>query len=745
VTRRFIPRLERFEDRSLPSTLTVLNNLDSGPGSLRAALAAANNGDVVTFAPGLSGKTITLTSGVVNVNASVTITGLGAGQLAITSNGRSEILHIAAGATVTVSGLTLTHGMAGAGGAIDNAGTLTLSNDSLLANQSLNGNGGGAIVNEARATLTMTQCTLTGNGAGGSGTNVYGGALLNLGSAQLSTTMFQANQVTGDAYHYGPWGTMGGGAIVNAGAGQLTLTGCSFTNNLASASTYDFITDGGAILNQAGGTLSLSNCTLNGNRAAGAADGMFGGAVDNQGSAQINATTFQGNQAGSGTRGTRDAGGCGGGALANDPGAQLVITGCTFANNLANAGTEDFQGSGGAIYNRAGSSSTPTYVTIGTSTFTGNQALSGAGSDTWGGAIVNEWSGAAMTLTSCTITGNRAVGAATDGIAITGEAMGGGIVNAYGAQLTVTGGTISGNRAIGGNGNTPANNDRPSSQLYGAGQGGGICNIDASATITNATITNNQALGGSGVGSAATGGGIDNLGPDYGHVYPFIPGAQLTVVGCTIAGNLAIAGTGGPSAGAANVPTGYAAGGGIDDSLGGTATVRNCTLSGNQAIGSQGGIDQAGAKAVGGGISVGIATLFIMQDISRLTLTGSTLTGNLALGGAAGPQPIWDPLPNGQVPHPPVHGNGGDGLGGGLAVFARSTATLTACTIQANTARGGAAGWQTGYPGHGIGGGTYAIGTITADVATVVTQNHASSSNIDVYSYTPPVQPPAAG
>ena len=92
-----------------------------------------------------------------------------------------------------------------------------------------------------------------------------------------------------------------------------------------------------------------------------------------------------------------------------------------------------------------------------------------------------------------------------------------------------------------------------------------------------------------------------------------------------------------------------------------------------------------------------------------------------------------DVLPPGTATRPPINGNGGDGLGGGLAVFARSTAALTACTIQANTARGGAAGFFTGYPGHGIGGGAYGIGTITFDAATVIARNQASTSNNNVY------------
>ncbi len=59
-TPRFVPQLLRLEDRTLPSTFTVMNLNDSGPGSLRAAIASGD--DTIAFAKGLHG-TITLTSG----------------------------------------------------------------------------------------------------------------------------------------------------------------------------------------------------------------------------------------------------------------------------------------------------------------------------------------------------------------------------------------------------------------------------------------------------------------------------------------------------------------------------------------------------------------------------------------------------------------------------------------------------------------------------------------------------------
>src|SRR5262249_26900449 len=80
--RPFAPRLEVLEDRSLPSTLTVTNPLDSGPGSLRDILGAAQNGDRIDFAPNLSGQTLTL-GNYLTVARSVAILGPGANPLTI--------------------------------------------------------------------------------------------------------------------------------------------------------------------------------------------------------------------------------------------------------------------------------------------------------------------------------------------------------------------------------------------------------------------------------------------------------------------------------------------------------------------------------------------------------------------------------------------------------------------------------------------------------------------------------------
>jgi hypothetical protein len=101
-------RVEQLEERARLSTLTVTKFTDSGAGSLRATIAAADDGDTIKFASGLKGRTILLTSGEIPVNTSLNIQGLGAGRLAISGNNASRIFDIASdGAAVTITGVTL--------------------------------------------------------------------------------------------------------------------------------------------------------------------------------------------------------------------------------------------------------------------------------------------------------------------------------------------------------------------------------------------------------------------------------------------------------------------------------------------------------------------------------------------------------------------------------------------------------------------------------------------------------------
>src|SRR5216683_7870947 len=96
--RSFVPRLDVLEDRTLPSTFTVLNLADSGPGSLRQAIVDANanpGANTIRFAPRLHGA-ITLTSGQLSITNDLTIDGPGASALTVSGNDASRVFDIRA-------------------------------------------------------------------------------------------------------------------------------------------------------------------------------------------------------------------------------------------------------------------------------------------------------------------------------------------------------------------------------------------------------------------------------------------------------------------------------------------------------------------------------------------------------------------------------------------------------------------------------------------------------------------------
>jgi hypothetical protein len=298
---------------------------DGTAGSLRGVLASALNGDKITF---LATGTITLTNGELPVTANVNIAGPGPASVVISGNRANRAFNVSSNVQVQMSGLAVrdcvaTSTFSGAGGAIYNAGSLTLSNCvisncvALVGLAGLNGtaispigtvgqtgSSGGGIYNVG--TLSLTACTLANNSGGAGG---IGG--LNFGGGQVG-------------------GGNGGSAGAIYNAGNLGLSGCTFTGNSAGAggsgTPLGIGGTGGAVYNTGTGTVTL--CTLDGNFAgAGATAGSSGG-IYNSGGITVVASTI-----------TRNSASVGGG-LYNT--STLNARNCLIASNSATSAPDGF-------------------------------------------------------------------------------------------------------------------------------------------------------------------------------------------------------------------------------------------------------------------------------------------------------------------------------------------------------------------------------------------------------------------
>jgi hypothetical protein len=240
---------QRGANRTTPTSigavdpLLVTNLSDHDTRSLRAEIGRGANGATINLASGLSG-TITLTTGELQLNKSLIIPGPGANLLTVSGNHASRVFHVFGGATVTLSGLTITAGRLtgyaedGAGVFIDGGCTLTLTSTIVSGNSANNGLHGGGIANYG--TLTVTRSTLSDNYTLGKGGAIDTGGPLTLTSCTVS----------------GNFGVVGGG-IANEG-GIVALTSSTFSGNSA-------VVAGG--IDNDFGALTLTSCTLSGNSA----------------------------------------------------------------------------------------------------------------------------------------------------------------------------------------------------------------------------------------------------------------------------------------------------------------------------------------------------------------------------------------------------------------------------------------------------------------------------------------------
>lgn len=137
----FVTEYPTYENLMIsgPEPNVVTSTNDDGCGSLREMIQNATTGSTITFASALNNQTITLTTGVIEIDKDLTLQGLGMLNLAFSGNNASVIFHLSPGNDLTIKDLSLKDAAAPTnGGAVFAEGSLTLQNV-LLKNNFENG------------------------------------------------------------------------------------------------------------------------------------------------------------------------------------------------------------------------------------------------------------------------------------------------------------------------------------------------------------------------------------------------------------------------------------------------------------------------------------------------------------------------------------------------------------------------------------------------------------------------------
>jgi len=263
-----------------PTDIQVTTLADSGPGSLRAALAAIAPDGTITFDPALAGGTIALTSGPLRATRSVTVNGSGAPGLAVDGRGTVRVLEVAAAAVVAVNDLTLTNGYGfDLGGAVINNGSLTLErvvvSDSRVTTAGVEfWKGGAGIYTGENGVLVLRDSTVRDNEVvGGAGGGVYG---------------FFGSDVTIER------STISGNSSNDVGGGVRSLGDTVITNSTISGNTATGWHGGGVFHTDGAMTISYSTVTAN-TAPDGRAGGLFLGTFGATASAALESTIVSGN------------------------------------------------------------------------------------------------------------------------------------------------------------------------------------------------------------------------------------------------------------------------------------------------------------------------------------------------------------------------------------------------------------------------------------------------------------------
>jgi hypothetical protein len=294
-------------DGSAADPYPVTTVTDSGNGSLRAAITAANGHGGADRIPIETTGTIELATALPPVNTDIEIVGPGPNSLTIERPGGAPgfgIFLFTTGTTSTLSGVTVKGGLTFSGGGIVNShGNLTL----------------------VRVVVTDNEAIATGGGTSFAG----GGGIFSNGSLTLRESWIHGNEATARG---GAENSAGGGGIESEG--PLTIERSTISENTAWAGaeggTEALANGGGLALN--GGSTTIVDSTISDNAVyaseATGTNAARGGGVQGTASA-ITGSTIAGNEA--------DAEGPGG-SLEFASGANLSVpSGTTIRDSIVAA------------------------------------------------------------------------------------------------------------------------------------------------------------------------------------------------------------------------------------------------------------------------------------------------------------------------------------------------------------------------------------------------------------------------
>ena len=300
--------------------ITVSNINDSGPGSLRQAIADAAPAATIIVPAGI----YTLTTGELQISNSLTITGSGAASTIIDAGDQSRVFDTSGpNSDITIAGVTIADGetqpapgkaLAEGGGVLNQDATLTLADDVIKDSiADADGDGpagaggsadGGGVYSATFGTLHLLDTKIVSNSASAVGSTAHRGGIAAGGGAKISGaftiagTTFEDNRADARGGQ-GPSNTgqsagvsFGGGLDAEPPGAGSQLTSSTLDANVADASAGpgglgDSAVGGGAYLVSDNGPLAATDVTITGNVARALGGTAEGGGIYSVGSGQV--------------------------------------------------------------------------------------------------------------------------------------------------------------------------------------------------------------------------------------------------------------------------------------------------------------------------------------------------------------------------------------------------------------------------------------------------------------------------